>query len=313
MTWVRLDDRFAQHPKVVAAGPLAMAMQVAALGYCNRELTDGFIPRAAARTLLDFEIERDGERYTIAVTSGYSGSDVTAAWVIDGLVASGMWEEVPGGYHIHDYLEYQPSKDEVLALREKRSEAGRVGGLKRGENWREANEAKPKQSAKQNPSKHSSKTEAKSNPTPVPVPTPVNPHQDPDPDLSFSAPEARDKEPYSADFLAFWTAYGPTDGPKRPAFTAWRRLSGEDRAAALAGLPAWHTSRQWREGFKPYPQKYLSQRFWETVPESGPARASPNGRPPTIQDEAEALRQRLRGPTPPPNTVDADFRPRQPP
>ena len=92
------------------------------------------------------------------------------------------------------------------------------------------------------------------------------------------APAAREKEPYTAEFETFWKAYGPTDGPKRPAFVAWKRLGASDRAAALAALPNWHTSRKWREGFKVYPQKYLSQRFWETVPDSGPARASPNGR-----------------------------------
>ena len=91
------------------------------------------------------------------------------------------------------------------------------------------------------------------------------------------APAALEKEPYTADFETFWRGYGPTDGPKRPAFTAWKRLGAKDRAAAMAALPTWHASRKWREGFKPYPQKYLSQRFWETVPDTGPARASPNG------------------------------------
>ena len=116
MAWVRIDDGFARHPKVVAAGPLAMAMQVAALCYCNRELTDGFIPRAVAKNLLDFEIDRaDGVRYTVAWVSGHAGDDMSAQWCIDIMVESGMWREVPGGYQIHDYHDYQPSKEEVLS------------------------------------------------------------------------------------------------------------------------------------------------------------------------------------------------------
>ncbi len=104
MTWVRIDDRFAQHPKVVAAGPLAMAMQVAALGYCNRELTDGFVPRAIARTLLDMDPD--------------AGVTADASSVIARLVEAGMWEVEHGGYRIHDYHEYQPSKEQVLRERE---------------------------------------------------------------------------------------------------------------------------------------------------------------------------------------------------
>lgn len=149
MPWVRVDDGFAQHPKVVAAGPLAMAMQIAALCYCNRALTDGYVPRAVARTLLDWE-----------------PVGVTADSVIDVLVEHGMWEPMNGGYHIHDFTEYQPTKEQVIALQEARSEAGRRGG--------QANaKAIALAKSKQTPSKGLSKIEAKLNPVPDPVPDPV--------------------------------------------------------------------------------------------------------------------------------------------
>lgn len=95
-----------------------------------------------------------------------------------------------------------------------------------------------------------------------------------------NAPAARSREAYPYEFEAFWRGYGPTDGPKRPAYAAWKKLTAAERDAAMAGLPAWHASRKWREGYKDYPQKYLNQRFWENVPDTGPARASPatNGR-----------------------------------
>jgi hypothetical protein len=169
VTWVRLDDGFARHPKVAAAGPLAMAMQVAALCYCNQELTDGFVPRAVARTLLNFESD-DGQTYWMMRVCTDDGRDeeLTAEFIWDCLISAGMWEKVPGGFRIHDYEDYQPSKEDVLALRDVRAEAGRKGGLQRAAHIKEANEAKAKQVAKQTPSKDV----ANLKPVPVPVPVP---------------------------------------------------------------------------------------------------------------------------------------------
>ena len=45
MPWVRIDDGYADHPKMAAVGPLGQALWLAGLAYCNRYLTDGFIPR----------------------------------------------------------------------------------------------------------------------------------------------------------------------------------------------------------------------------------------------------------------------------
>lgn len=172
--WVKLDDHFAQHPKVAAAGPLAMAMQVAGLSYCNRELTDGFIPRSVARTLIDCDPE--------------AGITVTCQWIIDRLMSFEMWEAVEGGYRIHDYHDYQPTKEEALALREKRAEAGRLGGQQRAAHIKEANEANPKQSAKQNSSKTLANAKQNSNPVSrYPYPVTSDP-ESPVPSLSADAP-----------------------------------------------------------------------------------------------------------------------------
>jgi len=158
MTWVKIDDGFARHPKVVAGGPLAMAMQVAALCYCNRELTDGFVPRPVARTLLDWEIDReDGRRYTVAVSCGMAGDDLHNNWVIDLLVEVGMWSEVPGGYRIHDYLEYNPSRADV--------EGKRATDLER-----KRRPAGPSNDSARNPNGIASDS---TGPVPVPVPVPI--------------------------------------------------------------------------------------------------------------------------------------------
>lgn len=163
MAWVRIDDQFADHPKVAQAGPLAMALHVAALCYCNRHLTDGFIPRAVVKRLLDFEGIAWHSSHPDAVMG--SGMDVEWGHVVGDLVDADMWAEVDGGYRIHDYLEYQPSRAEQEQRREQRREAGRKGGKARAKRI-------AKQDASEPSSKRSSKTEANSNPGPVPGPVP---------------------------------------------------------------------------------------------------------------------------------------------
>ena len=87
MAWVRLDENFAQHPKVVKAGPLGMAMHVAALCYCNQHLTDGVVPKQIARTLLDLTGLGmgiwDGE-----LVGG--GHDAEWSLIVDDLVDAGL-------------------------------------------------------------------------------------------------------------------------------------------------------------------------------------------------------------------------------
>lgn len=114
MPWVRIDEEFVQHPKVVQVGPLGVALQVAALCYCNHNLTDGFLPSGAVRMLLDFsglseDVGEQDEEWLV----------VHAFLIADRLVEAGMWERVEGGYRIHDFGVYQPSRAQVLAEREK--------------------------------------------------------------------------------------------------------------------------------------------------------------------------------------------------
>jgi hypothetical protein len=169
MPWVRIDEEFPHHPKVVKAGPLGMAMQVAALCYCNRYLTDGFVPRSVAATLLDFS--GLGMRMWMGELAG-GGEDASWELVVGDLEDAGLWERVEGGWQIHDYHDYQPSREHVLKVREVRREVGRKGG-----------QAKGKQVAKQPPSNGEANAEAKSNPVPVPDTVTTTPFPSPSPDV----------------------------------------------------------------------------------------------------------------------------------
>ncbi len=103
MSWVKLDDNYADHPKVVAAGPLAAWLNVAAWCYAARYRTDGFVPYNAVGRLCD--------------TMTYDPHDLARR-----LVEVGLWEAVSDnaydGYRIHDYLQYNPSAADAEATRE---------------------------------------------------------------------------------------------------------------------------------------------------------------------------------------------------
>jgi uncharacterized phage protein (TIGR02220 family) len=114
MAWVRLDDGFPDHPKVVKVGPLGETLQVRALCYAGRHLTDGFIPLEAVQRLT-VGLGRTKEKWSSL------------------MVKAGLWEERDGGFVVHDYLEYNPSRDEVLEARRVAEERSRKGGLARAE------------------------------------------------------------------------------------------------------------------------------------------------------------------------------------
>lgn len=98
MPWVKLDEGFPEHPKVLAIGGDAAWLHVCALAYCNRNLTDGFIP--------EYILDRLSDRKRPIQLAAK-------------LVAVGMWEPSKGGWRIHDYLEYQASKAKVEEERAK--------------------------------------------------------------------------------------------------------------------------------------------------------------------------------------------------
>jgi hypothetical protein len=174
MPWVKIDEVFPRHPKVVQVGPLGIALQVAALCYCNHYLTDGFVPFRAVRGLLDFNrigIDASSDSAKFEHWQEIGGLNIAAD-----LVEVGMWEEVEGGFQIHDYADYQPTRAEVIAERERNSRAGKLGAAareaarqqpaKRGGKQR----AKPsaKRDAKQRVNNLPTPRQAKSKPVPVP-------------------------------------------------------------------------------------------------------------------------------------------------
>ncbi len=121
MPWVRLDDAFADHQKILEAGPLAGWLWVCAIAWSNRNGTDGRIPRQKITALADF----DG----IGVYTGtFTGDDVDPRDLAQHLVDVGLFEPLPdGSWMIHDYTDYQLTKDEMAERRAAKSAAGKKG------------------------------------------------------------------------------------------------------------------------------------------------------------------------------------------
>ena len=114
MSWVAIDDRFPDHPKLAKLGDLVAAatwLHISALCYCNRWLTDGFIP--------------DGKLAGLYTLKDHDPADLAKA-----LKKARMWERVRGGWRIHDYQDYQPSRIEVeekrVAVHEAKVAAGKA-------------------------------------------------------------------------------------------------------------------------------------------------------------------------------------------
>jgi hypothetical protein len=100
MAWARLDDSFYSHPKVRRAGLAAVGLHVRAISYSAAHLLDGHIDVGWAK-------EAGGTQHRKLVNA---------------LLGANLWEPNGDGFVIHDYLDYNPSRESVLAKRAADSE-----------------------------------------------------------------------------------------------------------------------------------------------------------------------------------------------
>ena len=102
MTWVRVDDKAMQHPKLVRAGAEGVCLWLAGLCHCNAFATDGRIHKDLVPAL-------------------YSPIAARATRIATRLVELGLWIDDGDSYAVHDYQHYQHAalKEEAEArLRE---------------------------------------------------------------------------------------------------------------------------------------------------------------------------------------------------
>lgn len=147
MPWVKIDDKWSNHPKLIIVGPLGKALYMDALCYASQYLTDGFIPElVAAQLCYQFnEFENSGN---------IPDNEEPIKWLCN----QGLWDRADDerGYWIHDYLEFNPSRAQV--------ESDRDAAKARMRRVRD-NNGGSSEDVRQNFNKTS--------PYPVPVPVPV--------------------------------------------------------------------------------------------------------------------------------------------
>ena len=113
--WVRVDENFPEHPKVLAAAALlgadgrrrVVALWLEAVCYSNRYLTDGFISNAVAR---GFKLDPNPMRVLRVLASRRVR----------------LCLKVPSGFQIHDFDHYQFSKAEIEEKRQKERDRKRL-------------------------------------------------------------------------------------------------------------------------------------------------------------------------------------------
>lgn len=93
MSWVKLDDKFWANPKVQIVGNEAAGAFARMLSFCGDHLTNGRIPDDTARF-------------------------IARPKVLDLLEEYGFVHRNGSGYVIPDYLEFNPSREQIEAKRE---------------------------------------------------------------------------------------------------------------------------------------------------------------------------------------------------
>ncbi|HEX6967609.1 MAG TPA: hypothetical protein VF174_02095 [Micromonosporaceae bacterium] len=112
MTWFKVDDSFHANPKVLAASPAALGLWVVAGSWSAQNLTEGFVPNHVLARLMP-----RADRFATE------------------LIKVGLWERAENGYQFHDWTDFNPTRSEALAVKERQSSGGSVGNHRR---WHEA-------------------------------------------------------------------------------------------------------------------------------------------------------------------------------
>jgi hypothetical protein len=107
MPWIKLDDLLWSKPKVVAAGNEATGAYCRMLSFCGNQLTDGVVNSETAKFIAPARVQKLLEQHNFVERDG---SDLL----------------------IPDYLEFNPSREEVESKRKVRAEAGKRGGVASG-------------------------------------------------------------------------------------------------------------------------------------------------------------------------------------
>lgn len=228
--WIRIDDGFATHPKILKAGITALGLQIRAICYASQNKTDGFIPLEAVPFL----------------TVGLEPKDWAAH-----MLHHGLWDAAENGFQVHDYLEWNMSKEQYDSMKESLSRAGKKGmksrwnGHKRGDNQG------------YNPPYNASYNQVNN----LPI-TSLSTSKD-------SLKSLNSLNSSSSEFEQFWNSY-PRKIGKKAAQKAYQQAKDKPTIVELlAAIEKAKTSEQWTKDngqFIPHPATWLNQGRWTDEP-----------------------------------------------
>ena len=98
MPWAGLDDRLYRNRKIRGLSDKAFRLYICSISYAADHLTDGYLDKLAVADL--------------QAVSGALRKQVSE------LLENELWDLAAQGYLIHDYLHYNPSREQVLQRRE---------------------------------------------------------------------------------------------------------------------------------------------------------------------------------------------------
>jgi hypothetical protein len=235
MAWIKLSDDYCDHPKFTPLSDGAFRLWHQVLGFCRKYKTDGLVPTVTLRGLKAYSPKRARELLT--------------PWCPG---AQPLWHEVEGfGIQLHDYLDWNASKDEDVERRADSKE--RMRQLR--EDRRFAVGVPPV-------STNSSQTDGTCS------------HDVPGMGREGIVLDLQKKEERGSEFDQFWAAY-PRKTGKEAARRAWTNRSNirPDLQTILDAL-AWQKQQdQWlRDGgaYVPHPATWLNQGRWSDEPQTTP-------------------------------------------
>lgn len=96
MSFARIDDNYLDHPKCLEAGEDAAMLNIRAIVYCNKHLTDGRLPKSALSSIT---------------------RKPKPELLVKDLVRVNLWEDHGDHWLLHDFLDWNESRSEVLTRR----------------------------------------------------------------------------------------------------------------------------------------------------------------------------------------------------
>lgn len=241
MSWARIDDKANGHEKLLALSNEAFRLWVCGLIYCQANLTDGVIPEYALPTF-GVRTKRIGA-VALELTQPFKPG------------RNPLWHPVEGGFQVHDYMDWNERRVDVLAARAKAKD--------RANKWRGSNGIRNGvRDASQEPFCDWG-GDAPETPFPKSSTTTstTTPHK-----------EREGEDPNPSPFEQFWAAY-PKKVGKGDAKRKFAAIGAGVLPQILAAI-AWQSKTpQWtKDGgkFIPHPATWLHQHRWEDEPFQAP-------------------------------------------